>query len=481
MSTTPDNNDHPIFEESFRDHLTTITEDGKANAIIPTKPKGKWFNRRAALAIAYYAVFFSLPFVFVNGRPLFLFDVMNGKFVLFGQAFWPQDFLTFGMIMLAGIVFIALFTVAFGRIFCGWICPQTIFMEMLFRRVDYIVLGDAAKHRMWKREPWTSKKIGVYSLRYGIYAVLSFIIGNTFLAYIIGVDELYKIITEPLSQHLGGFSAMVAFTIVFFCVYVFLREQVCTNICPYGRLQSVLLDKHSVVVAYDYERGEPRGKFKKVQGDLGDCIDCNQCVNVCPTGIDIRNGTQLECVNCTACIDACNFIMEKTNRPQGLIRYDSEYNIANKIPFTFTPRLKAYSAALIALFIGITALLVSRDNVNGQVLRTSGMLYQERGTDSLSNLYNVKLFNRTLKDKKLDLKLEDVNGQIQFVGRPFVDGKAEEQSAATFFVILAKNEIKERSSKIRVGVYENGKKIKELKTTFLGPINRSEEAEEREE
>lgn len=473
MSTKPDNNDHPFFEESFRDHLTTITEDGKAKAIIPTKPKGKWFNRRAALAIAYYALFFSLPFVFVNGRPLFLFDIVNGKFVLFGQAFWPQDFLIFGMIMLAGIIFIALFTVAFGRIFCGWICPQTIFMEMLFRRVDYIVLGDAARHRMWKKEAWTKKKIGVYTLRYGIYAILSFIIGNTFLAYFIGVDELYRIITEPFGQHMGGFFSMVAFTIVFFCVYVFLREQVCTNICPYGRLQSVLLDKHSVVVAYDYERGEPRGKFKKEQGDLGDCIDCNQCVNVCPTGIDIRNGTQLECVNCTACIDACNFIMEKTNRPQGLIRYDSEYNIANKIPFHFTKRLKAYSAALIALFIGITALLVTRDNVNGQVLRTSGLLYQERGTDSLSNLYNIKLFNRTLKDKKLDLKLENANGVVQFVGRPFVDGKAEEQSAATFFVIIPKSEIKDRSSKIRLGVYENGKKIKELKTTFLGPMVRT--------
>lgn len=470
-----DKKDHfNIFEESFRDHLTTVTEDGKANAIIPTKPKGKWFNRRAALAIAYYALFFSLPFIFVNGRPLFLLDILEGKFILFGKAFWPQDFFVFGLIMMAGILFIALFTVAFGRIFCGWICPQTIFMEMLFRRVDYMVLGDAPKHRMWKKAPWTGKKIRVYALRYGLYAILSFIIGNTFLAYFIGVDRLYEIITEPLSQHIGGFSAMIIFTAVFFCVYVFLREQVCTNICPYGRLQGVLLDKNSVVVAYDYQRGEPRGKFRKEQGELGDCIDCHQCVNVCPTGIDIRNGTQLECVNCTACIDACNFIMDKVNRPQGLIRYDSENNIANKIPFHFTTKLKAYSAVLIVLFIAISALLLSRNNVSGQILRTSGLLYQERGTDSISNLYNIKLINKTLKNKQLDLKLEDMDGQIVFVGKPYIDGKAEEQSSATFFVILPKSVLKERKNKIKVGVYENGEKVNVLKSTFLAPISRSE-------
>lgn len=462
------------WNESFRDHLTTVTEDGKTKFIIPNKPSGKWFNRRKILAILYYALFFITPFIFVNGRPFVLLDILNGKFILFGKAFWPQDFFVFGIIMLASIIFIAVFTVAYGRIFCGWICPQTIFMEMLFRRIDYMVLGDAPRHKMWARAPWDKKKIKVYTLRYGLYALLSFIIGNTFLAYFIGVDELYRIITEPISEHLTGFFGIIIFSAVFFLVYTSIREQVCTNICPYGRLQSVLLDQHSIVVAYDYERGEPRSKFKKDQGDSGDCIDCNQCVNVCPTGIDIRNGTQLECVNCTACIDACDHIMEKVGRPTGLIRYDSEYNIKNKKQLTFTPRLTAYTAILVVLFVGITTLLITRKNVTGQVLRTSGLLYQEKGTDSISNLYNIKLINKTLKDRKLDLKLEGVEGTIQFVGKPFIEGKAEEQSDATFFVILPKNEIKDRKNKIKLGLYENGEKVTDLKATFLGPISRTE-------
>ncbi|MCK9481977.1 MAG: cytochrome c oxidase accessory protein CcoG [Bacteroidia bacterium] len=470
MNEELSNKDIPLWDQSFRDHLTTVSEDGKSKYIKPTKPKGKWFNRRAVLAVLYYAAFFTVPFIKVNGRPLLLFDFFNGKFILFGKAFWPQDFFVLGLIMLAAILFIAIFTVAYGRIFCGWICPQTIFMEMLFRRVDFLILGTPANHRKWSNAPMSAKKVGIFSLRYGIYALLSFIIANTFLSYIIGVDELFKIITEPVSQHLAGFIGIIIFTAVFFGVYVFLREQVCTNICPYGRMQSVLLDKHSIVVAYDYGRGEPRGKFKKDQGDLGDCIDCFQCVNVCPTGIDIRNGTQLECVNCTACIDACDFMMEKTGRPKGLIRYDSEFNIANNKAFTFTKRLKLYSAALIFLLVCIVSLLASRSNITGQILRTPGLLYQEKGTDSISNLFNIKIINKTLTNRMFELRLEDMNGAIQYVGKPYIAGKADDYSSATFFVILPKTEVKNRKNEIKIGLYEQGEKIKTLKTNFLGPI-----------
>ncbi len=376
---------------------------------------------------------------------------------------------------MAGILFIALFTNAFGRIFCGWICPQTIFMEMLFRRVDYMVLGDAPKQKMLARMKWNSEKTRKYTIRYVIYFLLSFIIANTFLAYIIGVDELYKIVTEPLSMHVGGFIAIIVFTIVFFCVYVFLREQVCTNICPYGRLQGVLLDKNSIVVAYDYKRGEPRGKFtKKEDTGLGDCIDCHQCVNVCPTGIDIRNGTQLECVNCTACIDACDFIMEKVGRPKGLIRYDSENNIAEGIKFRFTGKLKAYTAILTVLTIGIVALLITRKEVNGNVLRTAGMLYQERGTDSISNLYNMKLTNKTMEDFNLQLQLENVEGRIELVGKSEITLKPEEQISANFFVIIPRKNIEERKQKIKIGLYQEDEEINILNSTFLGPVSRKD-------
>lgn len=460
--------------QAFRDHISTVKEDGKRNWIFPVKPKGKWTTRRTIVAVFYYLLFFTLPFIYVNGRPLFLFNFPKGKFILFGFAFWPQDFFVFGLIMIAAILFVAIFTNAFGRIFCGWICPQTIFMEMLFRKVDYLVLGDAKKQRYLAKLPFKGEKAKKYVVRYGIYFLLSFIIANTFLSYIIGFDELKKIVTEPVTQHLAGFAGILIFTCVFFSVFAFLREQVCTSICPYGRLQGVLLDKNSVVVAYDYKRGEPRAKFRKERKDnTGDCIDCNQCVDVCPTGIDIRNGTQLECINCTACIDACNFIMDKVGRPQGLIRYDSESNIADGIKFRFTTKLKVYSSILTLIVIAITAMLITRKNVDGTLMRTSGMLYQERGMDSISNLYNVKLTNKTMHEYTLDLKPENFEGRIELVGKPQISLKPEEQVAATFFVVMPRKNIVDRKQKIKVSLFTKDEKINTLGSTFLAPVMRS--------
>lgn len=465
-----------LVDESFRDNLSTVTKEGKRKWIYPVKPGGKWFRYRTAVAVFFYAIFFVTPFIKVHGRPLLLFNFPEGKFILFGFVFWPQDFFIFGLIMLAAIVFIALFTNAFGRIFCGWICPQTIFMEMLFRRVDYIVLGSAKEQRILARAEWTGKKIGKYTLRYTLYFVLSFIIANTFLSYIIGVDELEKIVTEPVNMHIGGFAAILIFTSVFFSVYAFIREQVCTNICPYGRLQSVLLDKNSIVVAYDYKRGEPRAKYKKVQAEnTGDCIDCFACVNVCPTGIDIRNGTQLECVNCTACIDACNFIMEKTGRPKGLIRFDSENNIAEGKKFRFNAKLKGYTTVLSILIVAIVALLITRKDVGGNLMRSAGMLFQERGKDSISNLYNLKLINKSIQPYELEIRPENFTGRIELVGNPKIKVEPEQQANATFFIVRAAKDITERKQKVKIGIYENGKLINTLSSTFMGPISREED------
>jgi len=249
-------------------------------------------------------------------------------------------------------------------------------------------------------------------------------------------------------------------------VYAFFREQVCTVVCPYGRLQSVLLDKNSVVVAYDYLRGEPRGKFSKNEGD---CIDCMQCVNVCPTGIDIRNGTQLECINCTACIDACNHIMEKVGYPKNLIRFASENGIANKKPLRFTPRMKVYSSILLLLTAAVTFMLISRKPVSGTIIRTAGMLYQERGTDSISNLYRIKLVNKTTAAVALSLKLEGDNGAVEIIGNPHIQVKAEGQGEGTFFIVLPRKELHKRKSSVTIGLYEGNKQVGSKETTFLGP------------
>ncbi|SKA15382.1 cytochrome c oxidase accessory protein FixG [Chitinophaga eiseniae] len=456
---------------TFRDSLATVDKQGKRNWIFAQQPKGRYYNIRSFLSIFYFSVFFSLPFISINGRPLLLLNVVEGKFILFGAIFWPQDFFIFGLAMLAFILFIVLFTMAFGRLFCGWMCPQTIFMEMLFRRIEYWIEGDAAAQRMLAKQPWNTEKIIRKTAKHIVFYALSFLIANIFLAYIISAKTLGQIITAPLSEHTGGFIAILVFSGVFYGVFAFMREQICTIVCPYGRLQGVLLDKNSILVAYDYERGEPRGKFRKDDARaIGDCIDCAQCVKVCPTGIDIRNGTQLECVNCTACIDACDHMMDKTGRARGLIRYASENGIARKAPLRFTPRLRIYTGILTLLLGAIVFMLASRKPVSGTIMRTAGMLYQERGADSISNLYRIKLINKTTGEIPLQLKLEDEPGHVEVVGKSTITVKAEGQGEGTFFIIVPKTALRNRKSSLYIGLYEGDKRIIRMRTTFLGPV-----------
>lgn len=456
---------------SFRDSLATVDAAGKRKWVYAQKPKGKFYNIRTLVSYAFFALFVALPFIYIDGRPLFLFNIPAARFIIFGKVFWPQDFFIFGITMVTFVVFIVLFTAAFGRLFCGWVCPQTIFMEMFFRKIEYMIEGDAAQQKILNQSPWTGRKIWKKSLKHVVFFVASFIIANFFLSYIIGVKELWKIIAEPLSQHVGTLISLLLFSGVFYGVYAFFREQVCTVVCPYGRLQSVLLDNNSMIVAYDHKRGEPRGKYtKQANANLGDCIDCLQCVKVCPTGIDIRNGTQMECVGCTACIDACNFMMDKVGRPLDLIRYASEAGIEKGEKLHYSTRMKLYTGLLGLLVIVLSALLVTRKDIDATVLRTPGMLYQERGADSLSNLYNIQVANKTVHNIPLTLKIENGAGRIEIVGAKVIPVKKEDESTGTFFVVLPKNMVHERKTTLRIGLYEGGRKIDEKKTSFLGPF-----------
>lgn len=459
-------------KKSFRDAVATVDKQGKRLWVFPQKPRGWYYNARTGLSIFYLVVFFTLPFIKVNGHPLFLINVLERKFILFGQIFWPQDFFIFGLGMVIFIVFIALFTIVFGRVFCGWICPQTIFMEMVFRKVEYWIEGGIGEQKMLARKPWNSDKIFKKVMKWTVFWAISFIIANTFLAYIIGIDELRRIVSEPISKNTGGFISLLIFTTVFFFVYSWFREQVCTVVCPYGRMQGVLLDKNSIVVSYDYVRGEPRGKFhKNEERAIGDCIDCSQCVKVCPTGIDIRNGTQLECVNCTACIDACNRMMEAVNLPKGLIRYASENNISENKPLRFTGRMKAYTAVMVILLAVEAFLLVSRTDVGISILRAQGQLFQEQPDGTLSNLYNYKFLNKTYSEKDIELKPENFEGRLELVGKKDMTVPPESDIAGTMFIYIDKDKIKERKTKLKIGVYEKGEKIAVVNTTFLGPFN----------
>ncbi len=453
------------LDQTFRDSVSTISKEGNRNYINPQKPKGKLYNLRSYFSYVYLVLFFSLPFIKLDGEPFFLFNILERKFIFFGVIFWPQDSFIFAIGLLTFLVFVILFTVAFGRLFCGWACPQTIFMEMVFRKIEYWIEGDANKRKKLNEMPWNSEKLLKRGSKVVVFFIVSFIIANFFLAYIIGMDELEVLVREGIFLHFGTFSALVIFTCVFFFVYIWFREQACLIVCPYGRLQGVMLDKNSILVAYDYIRGEPRGKA--TDGGNGDCVNCHACVRVCPTGIDIRNGTQLECVNCTACIDACNEIMDHIGKPQGLIRYASENNIAKKEKTTYTWRLRLYTIVLISLLSFLSILLITRDDVTARILRTPGQMYQKLDDNKLSNLYNVKLANKTRKIIHVDLKLENIEGEIKMINP--IDVPKESYFQTSFFIILKPNQIHSRKTKIKIGLYEDGKQIETLVVTFLGP------------
>ena len=461
-------------EETFRDHLSTVDKDGKRVWVYPKKPKGKFTNYRSLVSYLLLLFLFGAPFVKIEGQPLLLFNIFERKFIIFGQVFWPQDFFLFVIGMLTSLVFIILFTVVFGRIFCGWICPQTIFMEGVFRQIEYWIEGDYMAQRKLDKQPWDNEKIRKKTIKHSLFVLVSALIMHTFMAYLVGVNEVWEIIEGGPSENTGGFIAMVVFTGLFYGVFSKMREQVCTTICPYGRLQGVLLDKKSVVVAYDHLRGEQRGKFRKDEerGELGkgDCIDCKQCVFVCPTGIDIRNGTQLECVNCTACIDACDSIMERINKPKGLIRYASEENIVEKRPFQFTGRMRAYSGVLIVLLGVLITLLLIRSDFETTILRTPGILYQEREDGMITNLYQVKMVNKTNESMDVRFELLNPKGNIEMVGGTISLAEQGIDEGA-FFVIIDPVNISRMSTDISVGVFSGEILVEKVKTKFLGPTN----------
>ncbi len=466
-----------LTHPNFRDHVSTIDESGKRNFLFPRKTNGRYTRYRRIVSYILLAILFITPLIYIDGRPFMMFNVLERKFILFGQIFWPEDFFLAVLAMIIGVLFIAVFTVAFGRLFCGWVCPQTIFMEHVFRRIEYWIDGDRNQQMRLARMPWKWEKIWKRTLKNGVFYLISFAIANIFMMYLISRNEWWQIVSDNPANHLSGLFSILIFSGVFFFVFAWFRDQVCVIVCPYGRLQSVLLDRFSVVIAYDYRRGEKRGKFRKNEDrealGKGDCIDCNQCVEVCPTGIDIRNGTQLECINCTACMDACDHIMDSIKRPRGLIRYDSEENIAHQRKKIFTPRVIAYSAVLTVLVGVFSVLLASRTDVEAIILRMPGQLYQKVDEDTLSNVYNYKMINKTAEDLQLRVELLEPAGRLEVAGGSPIQVKKGSLAEGALLIYLDKKDLNSRNTEVQLALYSNNKLIDKITTNFNGPVIRN--------
>jgi len=482
LNTTPpkDKPESSVKEvdwSDFRDHIATADREGRRQWIYPRKVSGKFFRLRTWFSWLLLFIMFAGPFITIHGNPLLLMNIVERKFVVFGQIFWPQDMIIFAIAVLIFAVSILVFTTAFGRLWCGWACPQTVMMEMVFRKIEYFIEGDAHQQRALNKAAWDGNKIAKKISKHAIFYALSFLVGNVLLSYLIGWQQLYQIVTDPPAQHVTGLAFMIAFSLLFYGIFARFREQACTFICPYGRLQSLLLDENSIVVAYDYKRGEKRGILRRLQkfgerrfAGFGDCVACNQCVSVCPTGIDIRNGTQMECVHCTACMDACDAVMTKIGNPRGLIRYASLNGIERGEHLRVTPRLVAYSVVLLALATALGLMIFTRADVEATVLRAPGSMFQQMPDGHFSNLYTVRVVNKTSRELPVELRLESPAGSLQVMGGKLVV-PAQKLLENSVLIELEPAAMRSGTTPLVVGVYAGGKKLQTLKTAFIGPRN----------
>jgi cytochrome c oxidase accessory protein FixG len=344
-------------------------------------------------------------------------------------------------------------------------------MEMVFRKIEYLIEGDANRQRALKSQPWNAEKIIKKTVKQGIFFALSFLISNLFLAYIIGTEELLQLVRQHPSANMGTFIAILLFSGAFYFVFSWFREQVCVLVCPYGRLQSVLLDENSVVISYDHVRGEQRKKYRRddPRDDAGDCVDCHQCVVVCPTGIDIRNGTQLECVNCTACIDACNTVMDKVGYPRGLIRYASYNSIVQGDARILTPRVIGYSAVLTLILGVLIFLFAARADVETTILRAPGTLYQLQEDGKVRNLFTLRVVNKTREALPIQLRLLSHDGDLRIVGNSDVIAEPTGLAETAFFIDLPEEVLSGMKMPVRIGVYSGDRLLEEVETGFMGP------------
>lgn len=435
--------------------LSTLNADGSRRWLKPWVSPGRFLHRRRMVAYGLIVVFTIMPYLRIGGKPPILLDIPAREFTFFGTTFYPTDTLPLAILVVSIFVAVFLLTALLGRVWCGWACPQTVYMEFLYRPIE----------RLFEGKPGRKKKTGAWRkpAKYAVYFVVSMFLAHTFLAYFVGVERLWQWVQSSPAQHPVAFLVMAGTTGLMMFDFAFFREQTCLVACPYGRFQSVMLDRQSLIVTYDELRGEPRGKVKKSKksGDVrlpvanearGDCVDCGMCVRTCPTGIDIREGLQMECIGCAQCIDACDAVMDKVGRPKGLIRYSSQAAVAGENVRLLRPRVLIYPALLIGLLTALTLVVAGRQIAEVTLTRGVGSPFVVLPDGDVSNQIRVKIRNRAAEVNTFQVELVDLaTGRIVSADNPFTvePGHAHE---APMTIIVPPNEFKEGHRDIQVRI-----------------------------
>lgn len=455
-----------------RDKMTTIGQGGKRFWLYPAKFSGAWLNRRRLTAVVLIIFFFLLPWLKINGTQVVLLDIAERKFAFFGLVLWPQDFAILWFFAAGSAILILFLTAQWGRLWCGWACPQTVFLEHVFRRIEIMIEGDARQRRKLDAAPMSAAKFGKKALKYLLFIIVSSHFANTVLCYFVGTDQVLQMTFQDPRENWGWFTFMAFFNFMFFVDFAWFREQFCLIACPYGRFQSVLLDSDSMIVGYDYNRGEPRGKMRKNETrTAGDCIDCNRCVAVCPTGIDIRQGLQMECINCTACMDACDEIMFKVNKPAKLIRYTSIADLEGRLRRFMRPRVLVYLLLATALYGVGTYLFLFNRGLKFQIVRPPGQSFTLSESDAVvSNHFEVKATNRSDQIWTVVVEVEEPL-MLTTPLNPWPI-PAEETATLPIFVRKQKSQF-QTSGKERATVTfrdkEHGEVLYQTEVTLMGP------------